>query len=305
MTNSRAARTMTFNSLVVPTDGSEEAEQCARFGFKLAKALEVPVHIISVVDSSLVASASYTGYSPSVQANLTEKAQEHVQTLEAEAQAVNLEVMTSVLHGIPAEEIVAYARTYNAGAIVMGTAGRSGVVKRILGSVADKVIRTSPVPVLTLQPTDDPLEDRTFDELLLPTDGSAPADRAARVGLDFAAALDARVHILTVIDPEAEDRPPEAGTETAAAEEDDTASTYLSSLAAEASDRDIEFITVSLTGDPAEEILSYIGSHEVDGVVMGTQGRGRFRQMIVGGVADKVLRRAAVPVMTVTVVDEQ
>lgn len=69
-----------------------------------------------------------------------------------EAEARGLEAETVVRTGVPAEEIADYAAELDADMIVIGTAGRTGLERRIVGSVTDKVVRTAPVPVVTVRP---------------------------------------------------------------------------------------------------------------------------------------------------------
>ncbi|MFC6736998.1 universal stress protein, partial [Halolamina salina] len=113
--------------------------------------------------------------------------------------SLGVEYATSVEQGTPAKTIVDYAEHEGHDLIAMPTHGRQGLSRYLLGSVTGKVVRLAPMPVLTA-----PIEEEAFEfpygGLLLPTDGSDQALRAARHGLDFAAELDADVHVLTVND---------------------------------------------------------------------------------------------------------
>ena len=210
-----------------------------------------------------------------------------------------LEVTTDSREGIPATEIVDYAGEHDVDAIVMGTAGRGGVTRMVVGSVADKVVRTSPVPVVTVPPAASDAEPNggswTIDDLLLPTDGSQTADAAARDALEVASQLEATVHLLTVADTaRTSSVPTVTGVELL-----EGAAERLEELTAEAEARGLEVTTTVREGHPAEAILEHAETEPVDLIAMGTAGRGGVDRFVLGSVTDRVVRSAPVPVVTV------
>ena len=290
---------MTFDTLLVPTDGSDPAEAAARRGFDLADALEANVHVLSVADSSVATGTGYSGDSTRVRERLRETARARATALEERASARGLEATATIREGIPAKEIVDAAADHDVDAIVMGTAGRSGVSRAIVGSVTDKVVRTASVPVFTVAPdaTDDGAV-ATTDSILLPTDGSAPAEAAARRGLDLATALEATVHLISIVDSSPDGTLGFLSDDGSPDDLLERASDHLAALADDARDRGLEFVTVTTVGDPAEEIVSYADAEGIDAIAMGVTGRGGFERFLMGSVADEVLRTATVPVLT-------
>ncbi len=141
-----------YEKILVPTDGSDGARKAAKEGFALADALDAEVHVISVVDTELVNTTTYTGTSPKNEARLKKRAREHVDALADEAEKRGLSVVRATPKGVPASRIVGYAEDEEIDLVVMGTAGRGGFKRALIGSVADKVVRTSPVPVVTVRP---------------------------------------------------------------------------------------------------------------------------------------------------------
>ncbi len=286
---------MTTNTLLIPTDGSETAEAAARRGFDLADALGASVHLLSVADSSVATGTGYSGDSASVRERLRDRASARVASLREVAADRGLEVTGGVREGIPAKEIVDCADERRVDAVVVGTAGRGGVARAIVGSVADKVVRTASVPVVTITPTAAEHEGG-FDSLLLPTDGSERATVGVARGLDLADALGASVHLLSVADAAVEGA-------LAAVSEDDAvdlaahAERRLEPVAADARERGLEVVTTAATGDPAAVIVDH--AEEADLIAMGTAGRGGFERAVLGSVADEVIRTATVPVLTV------
>ena len=118
-------------------------------------------------------------------------------------------------------------------------------------------------------------------ELLVATDFSDEAEAAVGVAIDYARRLDARLHVLHV-----------------PSREDVDVTQRLSDASAPAGS-DVPVIIASIAGDPAEEILAYARRHPIDLVVVGTHGRSGFSRMLLGSVADRVVRGASCPVLMV------
>ena len=140
-----------YDSILIPTDGSAESAEAAEAGLDLAEELDAEVHAISVVDAELVASTTYTTGAAKNEERMHEEAEENAAEVAEGARERGLEAVEVVKTGIPAEKIVEYADE-NVDAIVIGTHGRSGMRRVLLGSVTDKVVRTASVPVVTVRP---------------------------------------------------------------------------------------------------------------------------------------------------------
>lgn len=143
---------MSVNVVVIPTDGSEYAESAAETGFEFAEKTGAAVHALSVGDESLTHISSVGGPPPKTTEDVAEIAAEWADELADDAKAYGLEAEAVVRTGTPAREIAEYADEVDAEMIVMGTAGRGGFERMVVGSVTDKVIRTAPVPVVTVRP---------------------------------------------------------------------------------------------------------------------------------------------------------
>ncbi|QSG01339.1 universal stress protein [Natranaeroarchaeum sulfidigenes] len=151
---------MSFETYLVPTDGSDPAEAAAERAFDLAAQCNASIHVLSVADDSVWAGIAQGDDTAEIRERLHERASNRALTLRKDAQDRGLDAIVAVRTGTPADEIVEYASTEPIDAIVMGTAGRGGLRRAIVGSVADKVVRTAPVPVMTVNTTtaegDDP-----------------------------------------------------------------------------------------------------------------------------------------------------
>jgi len=140
-----------YDDVLIPTDGSPESERAAEEGIELAASLGADVHVIAVVDAELVASTTYTTGAAKNEERMHDEAEENAAEVAERARERGLEAHEVVETGIPAEKIVEYADE-NADVTVMGTHGRSGVRRFLLGSVTDNVVRTASDPVVTVRP---------------------------------------------------------------------------------------------------------------------------------------------------------
>lgn len=143
-----------------------------------------------------------------------------------------------------------------------------------------------------------------FETVLIATDGSASAERAVGVALDFAERFDASVHALYVVDAgEVASSPDEVrdDLERAMATAGGRALTFVRETAGGAEDPasgDGDVITAVRAGDPVTEICRYAHEQNVDAVITGTRGRSS-PGFVLGSVAEGVIRRANPPVLTV------
>jgi len=140
-----------YDRILVPTDGSEGVERAIEHAIDLAVAHGASVHAVYVVNSAsygtIPMETSWEGIAD-VLRDEGESALDRVRTL-AEDHGVAVE--TALLDGSPSKEVVRYAAAEGCDLIVMGTHGRGGIDRLLLGSVAERVVRSAGVPVLTVR----------------------------------------------------------------------------------------------------------------------------------------------------------
>ncbi|MFB6096308.1 MAG: universal stress protein [Haloferacaceae archaeon] len=136
-----------FDTVVIATDGSDSVTRAVTVALDLARRFDAEVHALSVVDTSEVAS-SPEELREDMRAALEERADEALAAVRGHA---DRGVTTAVAEGRPAAEISAYARKHDADVVALGTRGRHGEDRFLIGSVAERVVRTCPVPVLTVR----------------------------------------------------------------------------------------------------------------------------------------------------------
>ncbi|MFC7188077.1 universal stress protein [Halorubrum yunnanense] len=139
-----------YRSVLVPTDGSERADAALDRAVALAARSGATLHVLSVVDVGSLGIEAYSGTDALVSA-----AEETVAEAAAVAEAAGVETVEHVEVGSSAARgIRAYLADHDVDLVAMGTQGRTGVERYLLGSVAERTVRTSPVPVLTMPDAD-------------------------------------------------------------------------------------------------------------------------------------------------------
>ncbi|MFP8951489.1 universal stress protein [Natrialbaceae archaeon A-arb3/5] len=143
-----------FDTVVIATDGSDSVKRAVDVALDLADRFEADVHVLSVIDAGEV-DASPQQLRDEFRTALETHADAAIGTVEDRADG---SITTVVREGRPAAEICEYVREIDADLIATGTRGRHGENRLLLGSVAERIVRTSPVPVLTvrqLEPSDE------------------------------------------------------------------------------------------------------------------------------------------------------
>jgi nucleotide-binding universal stress UspA family protein len=141
-----------------------------------------------------------------------------------------------------------------------------------------------------------------YDRILLPTDGSAGMDRVVDHAAALAAVHDAGIHALYVVDPGSiDDLPMQMSFETIGSMLHEEGERALGAVTRRVDDVPVETTTVE--GTPDREIVKHANEVDCDVVVMGTHGRSGIDRWLLGSVAERVVRRSTVPVLTVHVGD--
>lgn len=198
------------------------------------------------------------------------------------------------------KRIVDSATALPADLIVIGTHGSGGFQHLMLGSVAEKVLRRAPCPVLTVPPFAQTTSKMPFERILCPIDFSAPSLEAFEFARSLAVEGHATVRIVHIV--ESADEPlrarPMLTSEYRHGLERD-ACAKMTTLLKEATDDRSRLSTLVGYGKPYEEILRIASDEHCDLIVMGVHGRNALDISLFGSTANQVVRRATCPVLTV------
>lgn len=291
-----------YESILVPTDGSDPAKRAAEHAASLATAIEATIHVLHVIDLQAAAGPfSAGGVDEEFLERLEADGEDAIDQIEEVATDRGVaSIETEIRQGKPTETIVEYAEAEGMDAIAMGTHGRTGIEHYVTGSVTEHVVRFADVPVLTARATEASQMADGYDEVLLPTDGSEYAAVAYDHGIAVAEALGARVHAVNVVNSTDLSAPPAASPSDEVHDEFQTAGEEATAtIASMAEDAGLEAVTAVREGAPPSTILEYAAEQDVDLIAMGTAGRTGPNRYLLGSTTERIIRHADVPVLAV------
>jgi nucleotide-binding universal stress UspA family protein len=284
-----------YEDILLPFDGTEGAAEVLHHASEIAHWADATIHVLYVADTSR---DSVTVVEGEAMDGLVRVGEDIVEEAEDTLRTLSVDYESDVVQGNPAPTIVEYAERYEHDLIVMPTHGREAISRYLIGSVSEKVVRLSPVPVLTVRMQPDEQLVFPYERILIPTDGSTSASHAAQHGLSLASSLDATVHVLSVVEdtslgPDVRSVISEQETMKAATEAVDELVSESETHGLSNTVRHVE------QGRPVTELLECIKANDIDAVVMGTTGKRGIDRILLGSVAEKTVRSAPVPVITV------
>ena len=299
--------TKSLRWILVPLDGSPLAERALPVAVNLARRSRASIELVGVLpvladvivpDGGLTTEAVLQRTAARQLGGYLEQTAEHLQ------QGSGVSVSHQVLRGQPAARIAALAKSRRAGLIVMTTHGRSGLARLWLGSVADQLLRVTRTPVLLLHPQDAAVPQALTPALIaLDTDlEGLVLDRAIAFAGLVTGSQFALVH---VIEP-----PPAVYTEMSALpaaldpelveENAGRARDHLEVIARRMRERGCEVTThVPVAGPVGQEVCDLAERMGAGLIVVGTHGRRGAMRLLLGSVADKIVRGAKRPVLVV------
>ncbi|MHB9288756.1 universal stress protein [Halobacteriales archaeon Cl-PHB] len=140
-----------YDDILLPTGGSDGVAALAAHAGELAQVHDATVHVLSVADERNRFESPSSGIAPKAWADAEQERATAAVDAAVDALPDDVAVERAVESGIPHERILDYADAADADVVVMGTHGRTGLDHVLIGSVAERVVRQSPVPVLTVR----------------------------------------------------------------------------------------------------------------------------------------------------------
>jgi nucleotide-binding universal stress UspA family protein len=300
-----------YKTIMVPLDGFVTAEDALPLAARMAVASRARVHVVHAVD--LMTRPPYAEDAPSDEwwsggaSRYAEAYLNHI--VEELVDTYDVRVTRALVDAPLAASLMGEAYRVHAGLLVMTTHGRSAAGRVWMGSVADEIIRRYEAPMLVLRSNEqsNPLADaKRFKKILVPLDGSRLAEQILPHARQLARVDGAALTLLHVGRPHwtpvsvlpfvyASDVAPMA---TAEIDFEGPAREYLDDVATTGKATDPCFTDVRITdAQPALAILDYAKANDFDAIAITTHGHGGLRRLLLGSVADKVVRGADVPVL--------
>ena len=306
-----------YTQILTPLDGSEISEQVLPYAQSLAARLSLPITLLLAVEPDHPTIGQ--SLNPSLHIHETHfyrasQAQAYLEGIASGLREAGLSVITKVPTGEASEAIVAEASSDPGALIAMASHGRSGLARWWMGSVADKVLHIADNPLLIIHSQADPppAGDSSPQRLVVPIDGSELAEQVLPHVAYLASSMGLPVHLVRVTLSEAEyqqaisidarrQQSPSSPSYQAVAETlDGEANTYLEDVKARLLQQGAPSVEARVThGLPADSIVDLANVGDNSLVAMTTHGRSGVGRMLLGSVAERVVRHSGGPVLLI------
>lgn len=288
--------------IVFPTDFSEASLKAFPHARELAKRSDADLTVLYVhlpFADDPYSEAACSDLATHVQGFVKTKFAELVKDNSGGPQ-IELEEMRNIS---AAAGILEYVEDGGADLVVLGTHGHSRIARFLLGSVTEKVVRYSPVPVLTVGPGREGYRDSpSYEKILVPYDFSEYASSAVEKGLMLSRLYGAKMWIIYVVEQVTFPGQIKAWKENVEAEAPNLLEDLRRSLESELDISGVDDVEIQVQigrgdGKAHTSICSFASENEIDLIVMGTYGLSGVERVLLGSTTEKVIRTSPCPVM--------
>lgn len=296
---------LAIDEVMVARDFSTVSDRAARYALDVAARTGATLHVLH---------AEVLHEAPGPDADADRSPGDDFSRFRDEVQQAG-NIPADVLNAVTIEEVVRrdvsagpaivdYAAEAGVDLITLGTHGRRGPSRILLGSVAEEVVRRSEQPVLTVRGEDDQQTTsppQTVDQILVPVDFSDPCREALRAAKEWAALYDATIDVLHVVAERIQPAFYSGGVQSIYDMEPDIEQKMMDRLETFVDETGGPERTIRphvMVGNAAPDIAEFVDTESVDLVAMSTHGRTGLDRFLLGSVAEKVIRYVHCPVLT-------
>lgn len=294
-----------FSHIMVPLDGSGFSEQAVAYALGAARRAGATIHFVRVhAPTAPPNSATPWLLDPVAEADRWREERTYLERAAELPRASGLRVRLAVLDGTVVDALSCYIKHAGIDLVVMTTHGRGGLSRIWLGSVADSLVRSVDIPILLLRPRNAKVSafgpQFGLDHIVIPVDGTEASERMIEHAIEFGRLAGARYSLVQVVAPPIQSTP---SFEMPAWSDDfeqvrAQAEASLERIAQNMRARGlIVHTTVVVQTQAAAGILEHSAESRGDLIAMATHGRTGWPRMVLGSVADKVLRGSDVPLL--------
>jgi nucleotide-binding universal stress UspA family protein len=300
-----------YRLIQVPLDGSSFAEQALPLAARLAQRDGAAIQVVHVHESL---ANIYRTLEAALDLDLMNEMRDHLDsTVKRFADNIDFRADPVVLDGPAPETIARHASESGADLLVMTTHGRGPLGRLWFGSVADALVRQSPIPILFVRPSEassEPHDAPVLRSIFVPLDGSQLAEQALEPALALGGGEGnfTLLRVIPAVIPVSADRPsrrpPGLGAsllqqlQALKRRQEAEANEYLELVAGRLRPRSVNIQTQVIAHDqPAIAILDAATQQGADAIAMTTRGRSGIKRLLLGSVANKVVRGATTPVL--------
>jgi nucleotide-binding universal stress UspA family protein len=283
-----------FERLLVPLDGSDIAEMVLPYVITITGTFSREVILVTAAEAdSLGKSHFFASYLETTAASLRKSMHKP-----------GIAISAKVLKGKPAEEILRYAKEMKSDLIIVAGHGGSSGSPLQLGSVATRILAASPKPVLLVKRKVDAVsKEGSITRIMVPLDGSKMSADALMIAESMAAGLKAELVLFQAVEPVRYVPGFETMAPNIVLPSDDeikrSAAKYLDEIAAPLKQKGSKVSSVVISDAPAEAILDYADSGNIDIIAMTTHGFSGIKRWVFGSTTEKVLQASEKPVLVI------
>jgi nucleotide-binding universal stress UspA family protein len=298
---------MNVDNVLIPTDFSACADHALTHALEVADRFDARLHILHVVnelDPDWYGIADAQERAVKLREQIREEARERLEEMAPDREidtTISLQLSFDV-----ADTIYEYVDEREIDLVVMGTHGRQGLDRLMLGNVAHKIVRHAPCPVMTVREevpwTGE--EDVSYQDVLAPIDFSDHSRAALKASKTFASAYQARLHLLFVAEKRTVPTFSDTGIPGVGVVEMDpeivaNAEKALEQLNESAGGPEVESRYHVREGNVSSDIVDFSETHGVDLIVMATRGLTGVSRFLIGSNTERIVRVAPCPVLTI------
>jgi len=293
-----------YRNIMVPVDGSSFAREAVLQGLRIASQSGATLRLVRVATTPVLSNGDSFGIESESLREMRNAELAELYSIAAECRAHStVNVTASLQNGPVGDALIGYAHRHRVDLIVMRSHARRGLARVWFGSVADKLIRESGIPVLVVRPPSVATalgSSFGYKRILVPLDGSLLAEESLRRILPLAHIDGSQITLLRVVAPSRQREHLESSIGPADASDVAEAQRYLNTLLTSSLDKPLKVNRrVIVADDVASTILHCAEIEESDLVAIATRGRGAIARARSGSVADTVMREAPVSALVI------
>jgi nucleotide-binding universal stress UspA family protein len=297
---------ISFKNILVPIDFSEPSKTAVTYGLSLTDRFTSNLLLAHIVPESTALMYAFPTRLPEVEKEQYNKAKREIENLVPAEHAAKVNLRTIVKIGNIEEELLGIVKDEGIDLVVMGTHGRRYLGRWFIGSVTEHMLRNVPVPVLTvshIEADKHPTGLVSLKRILYATDLSESASIGLRYAIELARSAGARLTVIHVVDDE--DRLLWGPAWIARLDRPKLLEEWrhkLDDFTEPERTPDVPFESLLLEGKPFRKIVEFAEAQNIDVIVLNLQSKTMVERALLGSTAERVVRSARTPVLSVPVV---
>jgi nucleotide-binding universal stress UspA family protein len=295
-----------IRNILCAIDRSPSSLQALGYAIALAKWQNARLSLLEIVEEAPAPDVTRAPKSEGVPNEIRTAVERDLRCVLTSRRVSDVKVEIVVRKGKVAQEILEQAKTSRSDLVVIGSHGRGGVQRLVLGSVAEKVVRLATCPVLTVR-SGVKLARRSrspFETILCPTDFSAVANRAVAYAKRLAQEADAKLILMNAVEWPFGEAPKSRAVAELRKSIESNASEALTRLLPRPASNGPHAQAIVAEGKASAAIVKFARARSVDLIVMGVSGRDALDVVLLGSTTYHVIREGACPVLTVRPINQ-